>query len=137
LTTSDGARLAKAGVESAENSLVATAKGMFAAATTSKSTVEQLGQTVTDRATHEAKTLASGVAVSQGLATAVGMVPHPAAKIASAVIRTTGPAAAGAKASEAMRELNADVAGPVRKEIVAIAKEKSQQPSPSTPKTDA
>jgi hypothetical protein len=136
LTAGDGARLAKAGAQSAENSILAMAKGLYAGATTSPQKVKELSETVTDRATYEATSIAAGVGASQAIAAAVGTIPHPAAKLAAATIRVTGQAAAGAKASEAARTLNADIAGPIRKEVVAIAKEKSEQP-PSASKTDS
>lgn len=129
LTPGDGVRLAKAAVESGEKSLLNLAKAGFAAATTSPSTVKALGEAVTDRAAHEAKVIGAGLAVSQAAAAMVGMVPHPAAKVAAAAIRTTGQMAAGANVSEKMRERTADVTGPIGKEIAAIAREKSAQSS--------
>ncbi|MCW7541295.1 hypothetical protein OOT46_26140 [Aquabacterium sp. A7-Y] len=126
LTTGDGVRLAKAAAQSTENSVVAAARGLYAGVTTSQAGVDDFAKSVSERVTYEGQSVAAGVAASQTLAAAVGMIPHPAAKIGAAAIRISGQVAAGSKASEAVRELGGQVEGPVRKEIVAIAKEKSQ-----------
>lgn len=135
LTPSDGVRLAKAGAQSAENSIAAMARGAFAGVTTSPGSIEKLSETVQERAKHEAASIGAGFAASQALATAVGMIPHPVAKGASVAIRMTGQAAAGSNASEALRKMNTDLSGPVREEIVSIAREKSQGGNP--PKSDS
>jgi hypothetical protein len=80
-------------------------KGTYAAATTTEDGVRQLANAVTERAGHDALQAGAGVAISNTLATAVGAIPHPAAKIAAVGIRVTGNLAAGAKASEMMREV--------------------------------
>lgn len=127
LTPSDGARLAKAAVESGGKSLANLAKAGYAAATTSPSAVKALGEAVTDRVSHEATVIAAGLVSSQAAAAAVGLIPHPGAKLVAAAIRTTGQMAAGANASEVLRRGTADVTGPIGKEIAAIAREKSAQ----------
>ncbi|AKJ30144.1 hypothetical protein [Caldimonas brevitalea] len=126
LTTGDGIRIAKAAAQTAENKVVAVARGFYVGATTSEAALQDLTKTVAERAKYEGQSVAAGVAASQALATAIGMIPHPAAKAGAAAIRVSGQLAAGSKASEAMRELGGHVAGPVREEIVAIAKEKSR-----------
>ena len=127
LTTGDGARIAKAAAESTGSKIMAAVRGGFAAATTTHSSVDNLGQSVAERAEHEAKSAVSGLAISQMAAAAVGMIPHPAAKAASAAIRATGQLAAGSKMSEGMREVGGHIDGPVRKEIAAIAREKADK----------
>ena len=125
LTPHDGARIARAVAQSTGNKLVGAAHALFAGLTTSQKGVEDLGKSVSDRVSYEAQAVASGVALSQTAAAVLDRGPHPAAKLAAAGIRLTGLAAAGAKTSEVMREVG-DLPGPVREELGAIAREKSQ-----------
>jgi hypothetical protein len=125
ITSSDVARLGKASVEETRNKLADGAKTLFAVATTSKPSVENLANSVAERAAYEMKSTAFGLGLSQGVATTVGMFPHPAAKVASAFIRSTGQLAAGNKLSESMRQTSDETHGPIGTEAKAILREKA------------
>ncbi len=104
---------------------MSAARGGFAAATTSKESVEKLGESVAERAQYEAMSVGSGFAASQAIGAGLTMLPHPGFKLAGAAVRATGQLAAGSNASEAMRKMGEHVDGPVRQEIAAIAREKA------------
>lgn len=123
-----------------KNVVAGAIKGAYAGATVSKEGIEQTAAALNDHVINEAETALAGVAISQGAATVIGAIPHPAAKVAAAAIRYLGPMAAGATFSEKMREAHDNLhgsetgkaVGKVLKNAAEADTPTSQQPSQNT-----
>ncbi|MEA3117925.1 MAG: hypothetical protein QOI13_1195, partial [Paraburkholderia sp.] len=117
LTKAEAAAIAVAVATDAHTGLYRITKaavtGTFAAATTTQEGVQEVAGALTRRAERDIKQAAAGVAISGAIAAAVGAIPHPAAKVASAVISATGKLATGAQISESLRDVGGapDAAG--------------------------
>ncbi|HCF3047468.1 hypothetical protein ACM714_27540 [Pseudomonas aeruginosa] len=102
----------------AKNMMVGAVKGGYAAATVSQEGVQNAAKALDQHVKHEAQEAAVGIALAQGVATAVGALPHPAAKAAAVAIRAIGSAAAGANFSEKTRKATENLHGSATGEAV-------------------
>lgn len=59
---------------------------------------------MSSRISHDTTAAAAGLGAANTVAAAIGMISHPAAKVASVVLKIGGTAATGAQLSETMRE---------------------------------
>ncbi|WP_323072583.1 hypothetical protein [Mycetohabitans endofungorum] len=113
-----------------------TARGAASAAlasvTTTPEGIQQVAETIKGRATHDAAAAAAGLTATTAVATALGMVPHPAAKAASIVLKVGGPAAAGADLSEKARKASGKTSGSAAKKVIGeVLREKATNKTPS------
>ncbi|MEJ2767844.1 hypothetical protein [Mycetohabitans sp. B46] len=121
-----------------------TAKGAASAAiasvTTTPKGVQHVADAMSHRISHETTAAAAGLAATHTAATAIGMIPHPVAKLVSIGLKVGGTAATGAQLSETMREASGKTSdsatgkalGEVLREKATNKAHSDAAPAPST-----
>jgi hypothetical protein len=130
LTKGEAATIAGAVATDTATGLCGAAKaivsGTYAAATTTQEGVENVAGALARRVDRDIKQAAAGVAISSTVAAALGAIPHPAARVASAVIGATSKLATGAQVSESLRDVggSSDDAGATKRAVGEILRTK-------------
>ncbi|MCF7696271.1 hypothetical protein KPG66_09245 [Mycetohabitans sp. B2] len=127
-------------VEGTYKTVKAAASAAIASVTTTPEGVQQVADAMSSRISHDTTAAAAGLGAANAAAAAIGMIPHPAAKVASAVLKIGGTAATGAQLSEKMREASGKtsdsatgkVLGEVLREKATNKAHSNAAPVPST-----